>query len=163
MQLLLQGSVGLLSAGKVAGGEALADLVEILEQGILAARVSASASAAEMVVLVEVVAGEIVLEILLGGREILLRGGNIVGLEVGAELVEGLRNGVGRGASRSGASSGGGLRKGCLQSGEIGLRGRQVAGLKSLAELLHLPLVRIVGGADLVLIGAAVQNRGDGH
>jgi len=104
-----------------------------------------------------------VLEILLNGGEILLRGGEASGLEIGAELVEGLRNGVGSGARRSGASSGGGLRKGCLQSGEIGLRGRQVAGLESLAELLHFLLVRIAGGADLVLIGAAVQNRGDGH
>jgi len=82
----------------------------------------------------------------------------MAGLEIGAELVEGLRNGVG-----SGASTGGGLRKGCPQSGEIGLRGRQVAGLESLAELLYFLLVRIAGGADLVLIGAAVQNRGDGH
>jgi hypothetical protein len=104
-----------------------------------------------------------VLEILLNRGEILLRGGKVAGLEIGAELVEGLRNGVGRGASRSGASSGGGLRKGCLQSGEIGLRGRQVAGLESLPKLLHFLLVRIAGGTDLVLIGAAVQNRGDGH
>ncbi len=97
------------------------------------------------------------------GREILLRGGETAGLEIGAELVEGLRNGVGSGASGSGAGGGGGLREGCLQSGEIGLRGRQVAGLESLAELLQFLLVRIAGGADLVLIGAAVQNRGDGH
>ena len=163
MQLLLQRSVGLLSAGEVAGGEALADLVEILEQGILVACVCASASAAEMVVMVEVAAGEIVLKILLNGGEILLRGGRIAGLEIGAELVEGLHNGAGSGAGRGGASSSGGLRKGCLQSGKIGLRGRQVAGLESLAELLQFLLVRIAGGADLVLIGVAVQNRGDGH
>ena len=119
MQLLLQGSVGLLGAGNVAGREALADLVEVLEQGILAGWIFACASGADTMVMTGV-AGRwtaLALEILLDGREILLRGGKVTGLEIGSELVEGLGDGVGGGGPGSGgggtgASAGGGLREG---------------------------------------------------
>src|SRR5208282_2984000 len=69
LQFLLQGSVGLLSAGEVAGGQALANLVQILEQRILAARVRASPSTAEMVAMMEVAVRELglALQILDGG------------------------------------------------------------------------------------------------
>ena len=40
---------------------------------------------------------DLVLEILLDGGEILLRGGKVARLEIGAELVEGLGDGVGSG------------------------------------------------------------------
>jgi hypothetical protein len=89
LQFLLQGSVGLLSAGKVAGGEALADLAEVLEQGILGVRISTSA--ADMAVMVVVGRGTaLALEILLDGGEILLSGGKVARPEIGGELVEGL-------------------------------------------------------------------------
>lgn len=82
----------------------------------------------------------LVLEILLNGREIFLRGGNVARLEIGGELVEGLGHGIG-----SRGRDGGGLRKGFLQGGEIGLRGRETAGREILAELLYLLLVRVAG------------------
>src|SRR5208283_5285383 len=109
-------------------------------------------------VMVEVVArgARLALEILLQCGVILLRAGKVAGFEIGGELVEGLRDGAGSGGRRSGGirsgvGSAGGLRKGCLQSGKVGLRGGEVAGLEILAELLHVLFVRRSDGAELVL------------
>lgn len=86
------------------------------------------------------------LEILLDGDDIVLSSRKVAGLEIGRKLVEGLRcraRSRGRGGEGTGSSanSGGRLRKGSLQGSEIGLRGREIAGLEVLAELLDLLLV----------------------
>ena len=155
MQLLLQGRVGLLRGGKVAGRKTLADLVEILEQGILAAGIPACA--AVMTVMVEVGVRDIalLLDILLDTGKVLLRGGKVAGLEIGGELVHGLGDGIGSGSRGTGGSSGGGLRECCLQGGEVGLRSQEIARLEILAELLHVLLIRRSDGAKLVLKEAA--------
>ena len=78
----------------------MADLVEILEQGVLAGR--ASASAAEVDAMTEVAEGEcaFALDILLNGGEIFLRGREVAGLKIAAQLVEGLGYGIGGGGRR---------------------------------------------------------------
>ena len=121
MQLLQQGSVGLSSAGNAAGRGILAELVELLEHGILG-WVSEPAGAGAVVTVRVMERGPArALEILFNGGEILLRGGKIAGLEIGGELLEGFSDGIGNGAGGSG------------------------------------------GDAELGLVEAAVQNRGDGH
>ena len=146
LQLLLQGRVGLLRGGKVAGRKTLADLVEILEQGILAAGIPACA--AVMTVMVEVGVRDIalLLDILLDTGKVLLRGGKVAGLEIGGELVHGLGDGIGSGSRGTGGSSGG---------GQVGLRSQEIARLEILAELLHVLLIRRSDGAKLVLKEAA--------
>ncbi len=91
--LLLQGSVSLLSAGKIAGREALADLASVpgTEQGTLAAGISASAVPAGVVVMVGVVSllrAGCALKILLDSRDIRLCSGKIANLKVPAQLLE---------------------------------------------------------------------------
>src|SRR6266481_5617531 len=96
-----------------------------------------------------------VLYILLEGGEILLSGGQVAGLEIGGELVDGLSDGVGGGSRRSRGSTDGRRRKGFLQSGEIGLRSREITGLEILAELFNALLVGSAGCAELLLEEAA--------
>ncbi len=155
LQLLLHGSVSLLSARKIAGDQAGTNLTEILEQGILIARVAVSA---EMAVMVQLVcrAGCQRLEIRLEAGKIVLSSGEVAGLEIRSQLVEGLRGWADRCAAESAATSGGGLRKGSLKGGEIGLRGREIAGSEGLAELLDLLLIIGAGAAELArIVGAA--------
>ena len=57
--------------------------------------------------------------------------------------------------SRSGGSTGDRQRKGFLQGGKIGLRGREIARLEILAELFDALFVRSAGGAELLLEEAA--------
>lgn len=90
--------------------------------------------------------------------EILLSSGKVAELEIGGELIEGLIDGVGgcAGSAASGAArSGGGLRKGLLQGGKIGLSRREIAGLEILAELLQLLLAKCGSAAERVLTEAA--------
>jgi len=97
----------------------------------------------------------------LHGREILLRRGKIPRLQIGrklikrlidraaANLVDEVLTALPEEALLGGASRGGGRRrKGCLQAGEVGLRGRQIPRLESLAELLEL--LHWITGGDLV-------------
>src|ERR1700722_13045735 len=99
LELLGQGCVGLLS-GRLAGGGGLAQVLKHILAG-------GTARAAH----VEVVKsdGALALETLLNGAEIFLSGGQVAGLKVAAELIEGLGHGVGgRRSGRWGGSRGGG-------------------------------------------------------
>jgi hypothetical protein len=86
--LLLQSSVGLLRAGKIAGRQSFPDLTQGLEHGVLSGWLPTPA--AEMVMVEAVSRGSTVrtLQILLDGGEILLSSRKVAGLEVLAELLQ---------------------------------------------------------------------------
>lgn len=76
----------------------------------------------------------LVLESLLDLSEVLLRPGDVSGLQILRQLVERLCDRAIALCRRSGTA----LRPKLLQGHEVGLGGRQVAGLQILAELLEL-------------------------
>ena len=103
-----------------------------------------------------------VLEVLFQVCVVLLRGGNISRLEILPQLGERLRHGIAglRGQRRAG------LRPKLLQRREILLRGRHVAVLQILAELLELLLKLLLIVLDVlvaVVEEIAAGNTGYGH
>src|SRR5208283_6239123 len=88
-EFLLQGSVGRLGVGKIAGLQSLADLGEKLFERILRAGGSVRAGGGMMVVVMRVARGGGRLEILLDSGVVLLGSGEVAGFEVGSQLAEG--------------------------------------------------------------------------
>jgi hypothetical protein len=101
------------------------------------------------------------LEILLDSSVVLLRGGEISGLQVGGELLE-IGGEIGGGRSRGGN----GLGAIGLKSGEIGLSLGEIAGLQILAELLKFLFEFLRGGScgeEIRDLKETTQDAGDGH
>ena len=134
LEVLLQGAVRLLSGREVARLQRLAQLLKGLTDRALFAPAVAVVMMVVPVRSLTLPLRGLILEVLLNRREILLGPRQIPGLEILRKLVERLGDGIVALRRRSRAA----LRLKTLQGRKIRLRGRQIARLQILAELLEL-------------------------